>query len=261
MQVSLALVFLLGGGGCGLLRAGGPGGPSARDVRLRVLERNVQTAQERAARLEAQLQETGNRLRMLERELAKGREATARLEGEVRQLRRELKARKVARPPAPAPLISRAVPPPPPLVEPPPSTPARRQSPQAFYTRGLRGYKKGTYSEAVRIFREFRRRYPRSPLADNALYWEGESFYKQKQYREALAAFDRLLRTYPRGNKRPDALLKRGFSLLALGNVRGALLAFERLIDEFPDHRATGIARRKVEALGRRRKGQRSSRP
>src|SRR5689334_7980252 len=97
---------------------------------------------------------------------------TARLEetsGRIDAHQRQLAARAAAPPAA-----SQA---PPPAIAPAPSGAGAGPTADQAYQAAYLDYTKGNYPLAVSGFREFVRRFPDSPRADEAQYWIGESYF------------------------------------------------------------------------------------
>lgn len=90
------------------------------------------------------------------------------------------------------------------------------------------------YDEAEGALREFLRRNPTSPLADNARYWLGETYYVRKRYEDAAGTFLEAYQASPKGTKAADSLLKLGLSLAALKKNQEACVALTKLTRENP---------------------------
>jgi tol-pal system protein YbgF len=157
--------------------------------------------------------------------------------------------------PAPAPAV------PGPVARPTPAEPAI--SPEEAYQRAYLDFSKGNYPLAVDAFREFVRRFPDSPLADNAQYWVGESFFSLARVRgnqgEAATArealelavqeFRKVTLNYPRGNKVPTAIYKEALALLELQRPEVAQARLQYLLDNFPRSEEAPLARERLAAL------------
>lgn len=90
------------------------------------------------------------------------------------------------------------------------------------------------YAGATVALAGFPKRYPESPLRDNAAYWLGEAYYVDGRYAEALAAFQSVVTGFPDSRKRADALLKAGFCQVELRQWAGARKSLRRVVSEFP---------------------------
>ena len=91
--------------------------------------------------------------------------------------------------------------------------------------------------KAELALRAFVNLHPEHDLADNAIFWLGETFYARKNYQEAIQVYYDAYRKYPKGNKAPDVLLKLGMSLATIGEKESACSAYEELISTHPKAR------------------------
>ena len=98
-------------------------------------------------------------------------------------------------------------------------------TPEQAYQAAYLDFSKGNYPLAIAGFREFVRRYPDAPLADQAQYWVGESLFSQaraslaagqadkanRELEQAVQEFRRLVLNYPRGEQgaRPPSTRRR----------------------------------------------------
>ena len=94
---------------------------------------------------------------------------------------------------------------------------------------------KRNMSEAESVLRAFLARYPKHELADNAGYWLGETHYARKDFQEAIRVYYDAYRNYPKGNKAPAVLLKLGMSLTSIGEKESACSAYDELVTSHPD--------------------------
>jgi tol-pal system protein YbgF len=181
---------------------------------------------------------------------------SARLEetsGRIEALQRQLAAR-----PAPPPAAAQAAP----AITPAPSAgpgPGADQAYQAAYL----DFTKGNYPLAVSGFREFTRRFPDSPRADEAQYLIGESYFSlartsaqagradqaTRELEQAVQEFRRVLLNYPRGAKVPTALYKEGLALIELRQPRLAEARLRYLIENFPQSEEAPLARERLSSI------------
>ena len=149
---------------------------------------------------------------------------------------------------------------------PAPSAPrgAGGPSPEQAYQAAYLDFSKGNYPLAIAGFREFVRRYPDSPLADQAQYWVGESFFSQarasqasgqtdkatRELEQAVQEFRRLALNYPRGERVPTALYKEALALLELKQTRLAQARLQYLLDNFPQSEEAPLAKERLATLG-----------
>jgi tol-pal system protein YbgF len=173
--------------------------------------------------------------------------------GRIEALQRQLSAR-----PAPPPTSAQA----PPAITPAPSAgpgPGADQAYQAAYL----DFTKGNYPLAVSGFREFTRRFPDSPRADEAQYLIGESYFSlarasaqagradqaTRELEQAVQEFRRVLLNYPRGAKVPTALYKEGLALIELKQPRLAEARLRYLIDNFPQSEEAPLAKERLSSI------------
>ena len=106
--------------------------------------------------------------------------------------------------------------------------------------------------KAETTLRAFLLKHPEHELADNAIFWLGETFYARKNYQEAIKVYYDAYRKYPKGNKAPDVLLKLGMSLATIGEKESACSAYEELAIAHPKARPRilGSADRASKSLG-----------
>ena len=68
---------------------------------------------------------------------------------------------------------------------------------------------------------------------------------------EALAAFEVVLERFPASAKAPGALFKIGRLQQAAGSGAAARASYERILKDYPDSPAAGLARQRLQQLGR----------
>ena len=137
--------------------------------------------------------------------------------------------------------------------------PTAEQAYQAAYL----DFTKGSYPLAISGFREFVRRFPDSPRADEAQYWVGESYFSlarasaeggraeqaKGELEQAVQEFRRVVLNFPRGAKVPTALYKEGLALVDLKQPRLARARLQYLIDHFPQSEEAPLARERLASL------------
>lgn len=137
-------------------------------------------------------------------------------------------------------------------------------TPQQAYQAAYLDFSKGNYPLAVAGFREFVRRYPDAPLADQAQYWVGESLFSQaraslaagqsdkatRELEQAVQEFRRVSLNYPRGDKVPTALYKEALALIELKQPRLAQTRLQYLLDNFPQSEEAPLAKERLANLG-----------
>jgi tol-pal system protein YbgF len=94
--------------------------------------------------------------------------------------------------------------------------------------------------------------HPEHELADNATFWLGETYYTRKNYKEAIRVYYNAYKKYPKGNKAPAVLLKLGMSLATIGEKESACSAYDELAKSHPkaEPRILGNAARARKSLG-----------
>ncbi len=116
----------------------------------------------------------------------------------------------------------------------------------AIYERALGCYREGRYVDAIGMFEDFVKLYPKSDLADNAHFWIGESHKDLRKYEEAILAYQRVINDYPGGNKVPAAMLQQAFAFEKISDKTTANLVLKKLVKQFPQTREGEIARSKL---------------
>lgn len=208
---------------------------------------------EQSAEQGRQLATLSTRVDALSTELTRVASRLDELSQRVETLRRELASR--PGPPAPGGTPGPAA----------PSTPrSGGPTPEQAYQAAYLDFSKGNYPLAIAGFREFVRRYPDSPLADQAQYWVGESLFSQaraslaagqsdkatRELEQAVQEFRRVALNYPRGERVPTALYKEALALLELKQTKLAQARLQYLIDNFPQSEEAPLAKERLTALG-----------
>ncbi len=213
---------------------------------------------EQSAEQSKQISSLSTRVDTLSTELTRVAARLDELSRRVESLSREL----ASRPSSPSPAPGGA---------PPSSTPAAPRpstsggpTPEQAYQAAYLDFSKGNYPLAIAGFREFVRRYPDAPLADQAQYWVGESLFSQaraslaagqtdkanRELEQAVQEFRKLVLNYPRGERVPTALYKEALALLELKQTKLAQTRLQYLIDNFPQSEEAPLARERLATLG-----------
>lgn len=108
-------------------------------------------------------------------------------------------------------------------------------TPREQYAHGFGLLRKANYDEAEVAFKEFLRKNPDDPLADNARYWLGETYYARGEYALAAETFLDAYQKNKAGPKAPDALLKLGMSLGSLKKIPEACATYKELKTAVPN--------------------------
>lgn len=106
--------------------------------------------------------------------------------------------------------------------------------------------------EAESALKAFLEQHPKHELADNAIFWLGETYYARKNYQEAIRVYYDAYKAYPKGNKAPAVLLKLGMSLATIGEKESACSAYDELSSSHPkaNARILSSAARSKKSLG-----------
>ena len=72
-----------------------------------------------------------------------------------------------------------------------------------------------------------------------------------KSAAEAQEAFERVVSQYPDSTKAPGALFKIGRLQQASGDTAAARSSYQRVLDDYPASPAAGLARQRLDQLGR----------
>ena len=249
-----ALAFTMFMAGCANFPQLNPGSaPSEAPQRAsgtKVIEKELSSARERNARLEAQLSESARKIETLTQGIRDVKKEISTLESTIERLRREnIIARSFPAPSPPRRPMKTPKPAPgkPALM---PKKPGRASiTPQALYNKSYRAVRDGKPETAIRGFRLFLRLFPKSQLAAHSQYWLGEAYYALKQYPEALDEFLNLITRYPNSRKVPDAYYKRGLAYIRRNFPLNATLEFEKLVESFPSHPISEKARVQLQNL------------
>jgi tol-pal system protein YbgF len=107
------------------------------------------------------------------------------------------------------------------------------------------------FDEAAVALSRFLEKYPEDELAPNAQYWLGEAYYVSQKNAEAQKAFEAVISRYPGSAKASDALFKIGRIQQAEGKRDAARASYTRVLQDYPDSPAAGLARQRLEQMGR----------
>jgi tol-pal system protein YbgF len=118
-----------------------------------------------------------------------------------------------------------------------------------LYERAKEAFDQGQHDDALKDFKAFVGKYPRSRNADNAQFWIGEIYYREQMYKQAMVEYDKVIENYPKGNKVQASMLKIGLAFYRLGDKANARLFLNDLIDKYPKSPEATIARQKIKSL------------
>ena len=125
-------------------------------------------------------------------------------------------------------------------------------TPKAQYNYAYGLLMKRDLPKAEAALKAFLANHPKHELADNATFWLGETHYTRKNYQEAIRVYYDAYKKYPKGNKAPAVLLKLGMSLATIGEKESACSAYDELAKSHPkaSPRILGNAARARKSLG-----------
>jgi tol-pal system protein YbgF len=125
-------------------------------------------------------------------------------------------------------------------------------TPKAQYEYAYGLLMKRNLPKAEAALKAFIANHPKHALADNATFWLGETYYTRKNYKEAIRIYYDAYKKYPKGNKAPAVLLKLGMSLATIGEKESACSAYDELAKSHPkaSPRILGNAVRARKSLG-----------
>ncbi len=125
-------------------------------------------------------------------------------------------------------------------------------TPKAQYDYAYGLLMKRDLPKAEAALKAFLANHPKHELADNATFWLGETYYTRKNYQEAIRVYYDAYKKYPKGNKAPAVLLKLGMSLATIGEKESACSTYDELAKSHPkaSPRILGNAARARKSLG-----------
>ncbi len=133
-----------------------------------------------------------------------------------------------------------------------PSAPAQtpKTSMDELYRQGFEAFQKGLYPESVKLFSEYVRTYPDTPLAPNAFYWMGEGSMNLKEFEKAIVYFQEVIEKYPRSDKTSKALLRQAEAFQAMGDRKSSATLLKRVVELFPKTEEARVADRLLRSSG-----------
>ncbi len=104
-----------------------------------------------------------------------------------------------------------------------------------FYQLATDDFNAKRYELAIGGFKDFKVRYPESPLIDEATYFIAESYYLLNNYQAAEEALLGYIKTYPQGKKICSALHKLGLVFELAKKDKSRDMVFKKLLEQCPD--------------------------
>ncbi|WCM91637.1 tol-pal system protein YbgF [Acidovorax sp. NCPPB 2350] len=110
-------------------------------------------------------------------------------------------------------------------------------------------FRSGKFPDAVSVFGNFLRQYPRSGYVPSARFWLGNAQYATRDYKEAINNFKALLAAAPDHARAPEAALSIANCQIELKDTRGARKTLEDLIRAYPQAEAAAAAKERLARL------------
>lgn len=217
-----------------------PTAPAARETMADMLLQ-METLQTELRQLRGQVEVQTNEIERLNN---RQRELLGDMDQRVRQLEKREPETGVAEPAAGSNVASLS-------VAPPTTTPAIPVAEQREYDAAITLLKQGSYENAIKSFRAFVVRHPKSALVDNTQYWIGEAYYVSRNFRQSLAEFTKAVNNYPQSLKVPDAMLKVAYCQYELSAWAKSRDMLNKIITQHP---ASPAARAAEQRLARMKK-------
>jgi len=129
---------------------------------------------------------------------------------------------------------------------------------KAMYEEALSAYNRKDYNAAEKGFQEFLKKYPDSPLADDATFWIGEIHFTRGNLLKSIEYYQKVIDVYPKGNKVPMAMYKQGKAWEKLGDSTAAKILYEKVIKKYGNTSEAKLAKQALDELN---KGGKSSAP
>ena len=107
----------------------------------------------------------------------------------------------------------------------------------------------GKYAQAERAFRDFTRKWTKSPYRPAALFWWGTSAFGAEHYKTAISSQNQLLRDYPKNRRVADAMLLVASSQAASGSVTAARSTLQKIVRAYPKTDAGREAAKRLKEL------------
>ncbi len=123
--------------------------------------------------------------------------------------------------------------------------------PTDAYREAKSDYDKGDFELALKGFQNYVVQFPDTSQTNMAQYWIGECYYSLKDFNKAIAAFDKVITIYPKSGKIAGAKLKIGLSYLNERNPAKAKEYFYKVIKEHPGTNEAGIAKSRLDKMGK----------
>ncbi|MBI5519769.1 MAG: tetratricopeptide repeat protein [Desulfovibrio sp.] len=121
---------------------------------------------------------------------------------------------------------------------------------KSLYEQGMTLVRAEKGAEGRAILTQFLETDPQSALVPNAIYWIGESHYLDKNYAQAILVFKDVTRRFPKHHKAAAALYKIAMCYQAMGEKDNATLYLRALLKDHPKSEPAPAARKMLAELG-----------
>lgn len=121
---------------------------------------------------------------------------------------------------------------------------------KSLYEQGMTLVRAEKGEEGRAMLNQFLETDPQSALVPNAIYWIGESHYLDKNYAQAILVFKDVTRRFPKHHKAAAALLKIGMCYQMMGETDNATLYLRALLKDHPKSEPAPAARKLLLELG-----------
>jgi tol-pal system protein YbgF len=121
---------------------------------------------------------------------------------------------------------------------------------KSLYEQGMTLVRAEKGEEGRTLLNQFLETDSQSALVPNAIYWIGESHYLDKNYPQAILVFKDVTRRFPKHHKAAAALLKIGMCYQMMGEKDNATLYLRALLKDHPKSEPAPAARKLLMELG-----------
>lgn len=122
---------------------------------------------------------------------------------------------------------------------------------KSMYEEALAAYNRKDYNVAEKGFQEFIKKYPDSPMADDATFWLGEISFTRGNLLKAIEYYQKVIDVYPKGNKTPMAMYKQGKAWEKLGDSTAAKILYEKIIKKYPNSSEAKLAQQALDEISK----------
>jgi tol-pal system protein YbgF len=112
-----------------------------------------------------------------------------------------------------------------------------------LYNSGTKAFSDRRYQDAVKIFQDFVKTYPKNKLTSNAYFWQGEAYYQLKNYSKAIVSYQQIIENFSGSTKLQSAMFKQGVSMYKKDQQDAGKVRLNELIAKFPKSQEADRAR------------------